>query len=467
MKKTLTKVCLFFVAVILVITSLASNSASAAGVPFKDIKTTDKEIIYLWQKGLINGTSKTTFGPTESVTREQAATMIGRAINLNGISRKTSFKDVDPKSYASGYIQSAVDKGIITGDSNGNFRPKDTMTRGEMAYLISRAFNLTKNGHVYFMDIKTDSSSTSLYTAVNRIATAGITNGTGSGNYEPNKNLNRREFAAFVARGLNPDFRVVFKNVMISEMNVTVDNLNVRKGPDVSYSSVGKINKGAKFQVYGYNGSWAYGKSGTLTGYVSTAYLSKTVVPVVNAKRFVVLDPGHGGTDPGAVANGLQEKAINLDVAKRAQAILKNKGISVYMTRTTDVFIPLASRVDLAVKSGGNAFVSIHTNAATPAASGSETFYSAALDQRAQDSKQLATFIQNRLYKAMSNTNRGVKEAGYLVIGSNPLPAALVELGFITNSTDASKLASATYKQRSAEAIAGGIEDYYKWKENN
>nr|WP_316047404.1 N-acetylmuramoyl-L-alanine amidase [Planococcus glaciei] len=355
----------------------------------------------------------------------------------------------------------------MTGDSNGNFRPKDTMTRGEMAYLISRAFNLTKSGHVYFMDIKTDASSTSLYTAVNRIATAGITNGTGSGNYEPNKNLNRREFAAFVARGLNPDFRVVFKNVMISEMNVTVDNLNVRKGPDVSYSSVGKINKGAKFQVYGYNGSWAYGKSGTLTGYVSTAYLSKTVVPVVNAKRFVVLDPGHGGTDPGAVANGLQEKAINLDVAKRAQAILKNKGISVYMTRTTDVFIPLASRVDLAVKSGGNAFVSIHTNAATPAASGSETFYSAALDQRAQDSKQLATFIQNRLYKAMNNTNRGVKEAGYLVIGSNPLPAALVELGFITNSTDASKLASATYKQRSAEAIAGGIEDYYKWKENN
>lgn len=472
MKKLLTKTCLFFVAIILVITSLGSHSTFAAWTPFKDIKTTDAEIEYLYEKGLINGTSKTTFGPTESVTREQAATMIGRALKMNGTSRKTSFNDVDPKSYASGYIQSAVDKGIITGDSNGKFRPKDTMTRGEMAYLISRAFNLTKNGDVYFMDIKTNASSTSLYTAVNRIATAGITNGTGDGNYEPNQNLNRRQFAAFVARGLNSDFRVVFKNVMVSELYVTTDNLNVRKGPDTSYSSVGKINKGAKFQVYGYNGSWAYGKSGTLTGYVSTAYLAKTappvaVTPVVNAKRFVVLDPGHGGTDPGAVANGLQEKAINLDVAKRAQAILKNKGISVYMTRTTDVFIPLASRVDLAKKSGGNAFVSIHTNAATPAASGSETFYSAALDQRAQDSKQLATFIQNRLHKAMDNKNRGVKEAGYLVIGSNPLPAALVELGFITNGSDASKLASATYKQRSAEAIAGGIEDYYKWKENN
>nr|WP_316046864.1 S-layer homology domain-containing protein [Planococcus glaciei] len=97
MKNLLTKASLFFVAMILVITSLGSHSASAAGVPFKDIKTTDKEIIYLWQKGLINGTSRTTFGPTESVTREQAATMIGRAINLNGTPRKTSFKDVDSK----------------------------------------------------------------------------------------------------------------------------------------------------------------------------------------------------------------------------------------------------------------------------------------------------------------------------------------------------------------------------------
>ncbi|WKA57844.1 N-acetylmuramoyl-L-alanine amidase [Planococcus shenhongbingii] len=467
MQKILVKAGLFFVALVLVITSLGSNSSSASGVPFKDIKTTDEEIIYLWNKGLINGTSKTTFSPDASVTREQAAAMIGRALKLNGTLRKTSFNDVDPKNYASGYIQSAVDKGIVEGDSEGNFRPKDTITRGEMAFLLSRAFNFTQTGNVFFTDIKINTSSTSLYAAANKIATAGITNGTGDGSYEPNSELNRGQFAAFVARALNTDFRVIFKNVTIAELTVTADNLNVRKGPDASYSSYGKIYRGAKFQVYGYNGSWAYGKSGTLTGYVSTAYLAKSVTPVANTNKYVVLDAGHGGTDPGAVGHGLKEKDINLDVAKRVESLLKTKGISVYMTRSTDIFIPLASRVDLAKKSGGNAFVSIHTNAATPSASGSETFYSAALDQRALESKQLATFIQNRLYKAMNNNNRGVKEAGYLVIGSNPLPAALVELGFITNSTDASKLASATYKQRASEAIASGIDDYYKWKANN
>src|SRR5690606_37415374 len=113
------------------------------------------------------------FGPKQAVTREQAATLIGRALGLNGKERKTKFADVQVDRYSSGYIQSAYEKGIITGDSKGNFRPQDTMTRGEMAFLLSRAFNYKKIGHVYFTDIKTDSAANSVYTAVNKIATAG------------------------------------------------------------------------------------------------------------------------------------------------------------------------------------------------------------------------------------------------------------------------------------------------------
>ncbi|PPA70282.1 N-acetylmuramoyl-L-alanine amidase [Jeotgalibacillus proteolyticus] len=461
MKNVFHKVLLFLTVSVLVFSSLGTAQVSAS-TPFTDVSSSDKEIIYLYERGFINGTSKTTYSPAAPVTREQAATMIGRALGYDGAPTKTSFPDVKANGYSSGYIQEAVKNGIITGDSDGTFRPLDTMTRGEMAFLLSRAFNLLKTSSVYFTDVKVNTNANSQYTAINKIATFGITNGTGGGKYSPNLAVNRKDFAAFVARGLNPDFRVVFQNAKIEEMTVTTNDLNVRKGPGTNHASIGKVHTGAKVEVYGYNGTWVYGKSGNLTGYISMDYLAKAG----EVKRIVVIDPGHGGNDPGAVANGLQEKDVNLDVSKRINTLLQGKGISVLMTRTTDVFISLDDRASFGVRNGADAFVSIHANAAGSSVSGSETFYSASTDQRSADSKQLATFIQNRLYKAMDHPNRGVKDAQFRVINSNPLPAALVELGFLTNSSDAQKLASNTYKDRAAKAVADGIEDYYNWKQS-
>jgi N-acetylmuramoyl-L-alanine amidase len=112
--------------------------------------------------------------------------------------------------------------------------------------------------------------------------------------------------------------------------------------------------------------------------------------------------------------------------------------------------------------------LSIHTNSfADPSANGTETFYyTSQLNERAEASKQLATFVNNRLYKAWGTKNRGVKVFGYQVVKYNPLPAALVELGFISNKNDASKLGSSQYRESAAEAIYLGILDYYKWKES-
>ena len=459
MNSFFSKVTLFLVAAVLVISSIGLSPASAL-TPFKDVSSSDVEIDYLYNKGLIKGISSNQFGPDYSVTREQAATLIGRALGLNGTERKTKFSDVSSSSYSSGYIQSAVDKGIITGYPDGSFKPRQTMTRGEMAFLLSRAFNLSKTTTMFFSDIKLDNSDSSLYTAVNRVATAGISNGTGGGSYSPNKNLIREEFAVFLARALEPKFKVAFQNATIDRLYSTTDGLNVRSGPSTSHSIIGKINKGNEVQVYGYSGGWAYGKSGNLTGYFSLSFLSKAVNTAPS--RVMVIDAGHGGSDPGAVANGLREKDVNLDVSLRVERMLKAKNITVLMVRRTDVFYSLDYRAAFGIKNGGDAFVSIHANAASPGVSGSETFYSASV---ANDSKQLATFIQNRLYKAMDHNNRGVKEYPYRVLAANPLPAALVELGFLTNSTDAAKLATWTYKERSAQAIADGIEDYYKWKE--
>lgn len=461
--KLLKKIAIGVLAVGLAIPTAVSTHVEAS-TPFKDIKATDYEITYLHSKGLITGTSSTTFSPLDIVTREQAAAIIGRALNLNGTERKTAFPDVSSTSYASGYIDAAHKAGIISGYPDGTFKPKQTMTRGEMAYLLSRAFNLKSTVPTAFKDIPYSTDSGSLYVAVNKIAVNGITNGTGNGNYSPTNNLIRREFAIFVARAINSDFKVAYESSAITSLYATADGLNVRRGPSTSHASVGKINKGTEFKVYGYDNGWAYGVANGLTGYVSLPFLH--VIPKASVQRILAVDAGHGGNDPGAVSNGLREKDVNLDVALRVESKLKSRGVQILMTRRNDSALSLDYRAAYGIQNGADAFVSIHANATlSTGVSGSETFYAASLDPRAVHSKKMAEFIQARLYKAMNHTNRGVKEAEFRVIAQNSLPATLVELGFLTNATDAAKLKDPVYLDRSAQAIADGIIDYYNWRD--
>lgn len=462
---TMKKFVLLMMSLLLAFTAfLSTTSPASAATPFRDINSTDHEIIYLYERGYIAGTSSTTYSPDMAVSREQAATMIGRALKLDGTQRNTSFPDVTKSSYASGYIDSAYKAGFISGYPDGTFKPKEIMTRGEMAHMLSRAFKYSATSAISFKDVPYSTDTDSLYLAVNKIATNGVAAGTGNGYFSPNAELNRRQFAMFIARAINPEFKVSFEMPVIDTYQSTVDALNIRKGPGTSYTIVGKMNKGDQFKVYGIANGWAHGAFGSVTGYVSTSYLSK--VPAASDTRIMVIDPGHGGSDPGSVYNGLQEKNVNLNVGLRVESKLKARGITVLMTRRTDVFHSLDYRAAYGAQNGADAFVSIHANAiSNSSVNGSETFYSSALDPRAEHSKQLATFIQNRLYKAMEHNNRGVKDADYRVIDKNPLPAALVELGFLTNSSDAYKLGNATYQDAAAQAIADGIVDYYNWRD--
>ena len=145
-----------------------------------------------------------TFRPSQTVTRAQAAIMIGKALDLDGTKRKTIFDDVESTSTASGYIASAVNEDIITGFTDGSFRPGDTVTRGQMAILLSRAFELTEEADYVFNDIPEDSKA---YIHVKRIIAEGIAEGYPDGSFQPNRLLNRAEFAAFMARALNEEFR--------------------------------------------------------------------------------------------------------------------------------------------------------------------------------------------------------------------------------------------------------------------
>lgn len=431
------------------------------GDTLKDIPNrSSEEITYLLEENVLSGYPDGTFRPDKKVTREEAATLIGRALHLDGTKRETVFSDVSRYSYASGYIQSSYDQGAISGYPDGTYKPSVTMSRGQMAVVLTQSFGLSSGDNARYGDVD---SGAYYYDDVQKVTSAGIAAGYPDGTYKPEASITREEFALFVARALNERFRVSSELDTIGERVVTADILNLRSGPSTGYRIVGKLEAGSVIKVYEEIGNWLKISYNNLTGYVHKDYTVKKQ----NGSRVIAIDAGHGGKDSGATGNGLVEKEVILDVSKQVRNLLEQSGIQVVMTRPDDTFISLNGRVDYAVEHNADTFVSIHANYfSDESANGIETYYSSSsLDERAASSKQLATFIQDRLVAALDLRDRGVKDVPFRVIDDTPLPSALVELGFISNDEDASKLGSSYWREKAAEGIYKGILDYYNWKE--
>ncbi|MEY3463120.1 MAG: hypothetical protein RLZZ468_898 [Cyanobacteriota bacterium] len=193
------------------------------------------------------------------------------------------------------------------------------------------------------------------------------------------------------------------------------------------------------------------------------APLSADGLPSVPRGRFrVVIDPGHGGPDPGAVGiGGLRETDVVLDVSLQVARLLQARGVQVVMTRTSEVDLDLPPRVSLANSSGADAFVSVHANAlslARPDVNGIETFYFEGAGSRSRD---LAAAIQDQvLAVSPGSPDRGVRTGRFFVIRRTVMPSALVEMGFVTGVLDAPRLANASHRRRLAQALAAGILRY-------
>lgn len=170
----------------------------------------------------------------------------------------------------------------------------------------------------------------------------------------------------------------------------------------------------------------------------------------------VVIDAGHGGSDPGAVANNKEEKDINLEVAERVSQKLTKKGITVIMTRTEDEYIELVERAETGTESKATIFVSLHCNSATTtSATGIETYYY--INSTNAYDKDLATYIQEAVIKATGARDRGVKSANLSVLRNSKIPAALVEMGFISNVNESGLLANSSYQNKIATGVTNGI----------
>src|SRR5437870_13039081 len=169
----------------------------------------------------------------------------------------------------------------------------------------------------------------------------------------------------------------------------------------------------------------------------------------------VVIDAGHGGFDRGGIRRQLvQEKTMNLDVAQRLKAVLVAYGYRVVMTRDSDVFVPLGTRVAIANSYRNAIFVCIHFNAARRgSASGIETYF------YSSQSLPLASAIHYYVAGGAPSSNRGVRRRGFYVLRKTTVPSVLVECGFLTNATEANYAQSASYRQKLAEEIARGVRE--------
>ncbi len=215
--------------------------------------------------------------------------------------------------------------------------------------------------------------------------------------------------------------------------------------------------------------------------------------------RTIIIDPGHGGKDPGTMHNGVVEKDVNLDIAKRLKTILDKLGYKVLLTRTTNKGISLSERVQFSRRNKGDLFVSIHVNAAeNTSISGLETYIldfartsSASrlatvenadsgrlgdMDKilteiltgaRTNESRRLAENIQKSILSYLKKngaTTRdgGVKGAPFFVLVGSSMPSVLVEVGYCSNKKEASRLKTTKHRQRLAQGLANGIHAYAK-----
>ncbi len=171
----------------------------------------------------------------------------------------------------------------------------------------------------------------------------------------------------------------------------------------------------------------------------------------------IFLDPGHGGTDPGAISpiNNMYESELNLDIANRVERILLKKGFDVSKSRNADENVRLGTRARLANEWGADYFVSIHANALDiESVSGLEAFYY----KMGTISEELSDAILLEMEKETNARNLGSKERNLAVVRLTNMPATLLEVGFLTNTLEAEKLATDEYREKVATGIARGID---------
>lgn len=245
---------------------------------------------------------------------------------------------------------------------------------------------------------------------------------------------------------------------------VELDQVAIRNSPNRTAKKVGSLDQYQKVTVVSKSNDWYRirfddTKTGWIPSWITNRTFKKGQKETPLAESKIVLDPGHGGVDSGALAINQkhQEKKYTLRTSQTIQQTLKNAGAKVIMTRDDDAFVELAKRPQIANQVKADAFISIHYDSAdvNNSGTGDTTYY-----YHDNGSIQLAEAVNHQLIKSVPLYNRGVKFANYQVLRDNRRPAILIEGGYINTRDDFKLISSASYPQKVATAVRKGLENY-------
>lgn len=247
-------------------------------------------------------------------------------------------------------------------------------------------------------------------------------------------------------------------NTAIQEENyisALYDDTNIRKKPTIKSAIIGQASSNDVFKVLKKEGDWyqieyTAGKKG---------YIASWIVTGTNevSSKTIVIDPGHGGRDEGAAgANGTLEKDLTLNAALLLGEKLKKAGFNVILTRSSDEYVSLQDRAELAYIKNADVFISLHFDSIDDSSvHGHTTYY------YYEDEGKIAESIHNRITDAIHISDRGVRYGDYYVLRENQQPSILLELGYLSNPAEEQVIKTKKYMNKITDAIEKGISDYF------
>ncbi|ETY74157.1 N-acetylmuramoyl-L-alanine amidase [Lactiplantibacillus fabifermentans] len=255
----------------------------------------------------------------------------------------------------------------------------------------------------------------------------------------------------------------VFILVTHNTATVNIANVNIRKGPGISYAITDSTSKGTKVHIMKRKNNWLYvryadHKFGWIASWLVNEHNSQLNKTTNISEATIVLDPGHGGSDSGALsAKGKMEKTYTLRVAKAVAKKLRAAGAHVILTRDSDTYVGLSARPAIANKVHADAFISFHFDSSPEKnqASGITTYY-----YHKSTSMGLAKALSSNV-STLPIQSKGIEFGDFLVIRDNSVPAVLMELGYINDKSDFKTISSQKYPNEVAHAVYAGLTTYF------
>ncbi|MEB9550377.1 N-acetylmuramoyl-L-alanine amidase [Bacillus cereus] len=394
--------------------------------------------------------------------------LAGSLLSYSSNTFANTHKFPDVPAWADKSVNYLVDKQVLNGYPDGTFGSNDSLDRASATKIMTKVLGLQidSNAKPSFTDSQNHWATPYIAAAEK----AGIVKGEGNGIFNPSGKVTRAAMATMLVNAYK------LQSTPNHNEQVKFEDLKGHWGEKYANILIGlKIS------------------NGTENGWQPNRFITRAEAAQLTAKtdmmqhrqknplesKTIIIDPGHGGEDPGKSTKGLPESKIVLDTSLRLQQLLeKHTPFTVLLTRQSDnrpghdQKSSLQERVKFAKKNRGDIFISVHANAFNGNAKGTETYYyksskSEKTNPHVEESRVLAEKIQTRLVEALQTRDRGVKHGDLHVIRKNDMPAVLTELAFIDNGIDYSKLSTENGRQIAAEAIYEGILDYYEWKGNN